>query len=369
MPHQDPTKPASPTPRTAALLQQAVRDHVFPGCVYAVYAGGRILAHHAIGRFRYEASSPEVRLDTVYDAASLTKVMAATPAAMLLYERGRLVLDQPVGELLPGFVAAHAGDRRRAAVTVRMLLDHSSGLPGYGRLFEQAQGRQAMLDLCMGQPLIADPGTKTEYSDIGFMLLGAILEQAAGEALDSYCLREIYQPLTMHNTSFCPAEAQRPAIPPTEIDDAFRHREIQGEVHDENAWAMGGIAGHAGLFTDARDCLRFAACILDHGATPDGKALFAPATVDCFATRVCQVADSSRALGWDTPSQPSSSGTLFSSRSIGHLGFTGTSLWIDLQADLAIVLLSNRTWPYRSDSGIRALRPQFHDTLRNELGI
>jgi len=355
--------------KTTALLERAVGDRVFPGCAYAVWANDQMCAHQAMGRFRYEPDAPAVHPDTRYDAASLTKVMAATPAAMLLYDRGVLRLEQPIGELLTGFLASHPEDERRATVTLRMLLDHSSGLPGYGRLFEAAHGREGILELCMREPLIADPGVRVEYSDIGFILLGAILEHLAGEALDSFCQREIFAPLGMRATSYCPPPDARAAIPPTEIDRAFRHRVIQGEVHDENAWAMGGVSGHAGLFTDALDCIRYAACILRGGTTTTGGNLFASSTVELFATPTCRPADSSRALGWDTPSVPSSSGTHFAARSIGHLGFTGTSLWIDREAGVSIALLTNRTWPDRSNQGIRALRPCFHDTLRTELGI
>jgi serine-type D-Ala-D-Ala carboxypeptidase len=355
--------------RTAALLAQAVRDRVFPGCVYAASVEGRVRAHQAVGRFRYEPDSPSVRLDTRYDIASLTKVIAATPAAMLLYDRGLLRLEQSVAELLPQFLAAHPEDQRRRAVTVRMLLDHSSGLPGYGRLFEAATGRNGILELAMQQPLIAHPGVRTEYSDIGFILLSAILEQLAGEPLDRFCQREVFSPLSMHATGYAPPLPMRAAIPPTEIDREFRHRVIQGEVHDENAWAMGGVSGHAGLFADALDCLRFAGCMLNRGSSTAGQRLFEAATVELFATPTCQPADSSRALGWDTPSVPSSSGSRFSARSIGHLGFTGTSLWIDRETRLAVVLLSNRTWPDRGNHAIRALRPRFHDTLRAELGV
>lgn len=373
--------PLRALPRTTALLQQAVRDRTFPGCVYAVYAAGAVQAHQAIGYFRYigdaaSAAPPDptpdhqkVQLDTRYDAASLTKVMAATAAAMLLYDRGALALDQPVSELLPGFAAEQAADPRRAAVTVRMLLDHSSGLPGYVRLFESASDRRSILELCMRQPLTAAPGTRAEYSDIGFMLLGAILEQLAGEPLDGFCQREIFAPLAMTATGFCPPLPLRAQIPPTEMDDAFRHLEVQGEVHDENAWVMGGVSGHAGLFTDALDVMRFAGCILHGGRGPDGQRLFASSTVKLFATRTGHPGDSSRALGWDTPSVPSSSGTRFSAHSVGHLGFTGTSLWIDLDAGVAVTLLTNRTWPHRDNQAIRLLRPLFHDAVRSELSL
>jgi CubicO group peptidase (beta-lactamase class C family) len=303
----------------------------------------------------------------VYDLASLTKVLATTTAAMLLWQRGRLPLDLPVVELLPEFATSDPHDVRRPRITVRMLLDHSSGLPGYVRLFDRVSGRQAMVEACLHQPLTANPGTRAEYSDVGFMLLGHLLEQISGEPLHVFCAREIFAPLGMRSTGFCPPPHQRHKIPPTEDDHTFRHRVIQGEVHDENASVMGGVAGHAGLFSDAVDPLRLAACLLGDGRTAEGTRLFAAETLSLFSQRAEQPPCTSRALGWDTPSSPSSSGSVFSSRSIGHLGFTGTSLWIDLEAGVAVTLLTNRTWPDRSNQGIRALRPRFHDAVRDAI--
>ncbi|MDT7817197.1 MAG: serine-type D-Ala-D-Ala carboxypeptidase, partial [Acidobacteriaceae bacterium] len=321
----------------------------------------------AVGRFTYEPDSSRVEPGTIFDLASLTKVLATTAAIMRLYDRGKLALDASLREWLPEFAAADASDTRRPSVTLRMLLDHSSGLPGYARLFESANDRLAMIDACLRQPLTADPGTRAEYSDIGFMILGYLVEKIAGERLDSFCQREIFAPLGMSTTRFCPEQELRASIPPTEDDRHFRHRIIQGEVHDENAFVTGGVAGHAGAFSNAVDLLRFARGVLANGATPSGTQLFAAQTVAHFAERAHQPLGTSRALGWDTPSVPSSSGSLFSARSIGHLGFTGTSLWIDLEAGIAVTLLTNRTWPNRSNQAIRDLRPRFHDALRREL--
>lgn len=358
-------------PVTTALLKQAVRDRVFPGCVFGVLAMANSespeQAVHAIGRFTYEPHSTRVEPDTIFDLASLTKVLATTAAAMRLYDCGVLPLDTSIAEWMPEFVAADSSDPRRSSVTIRMLLDHSSGLPGYARLFESANDSLSIVDASLRQPLTADPGTRAEYSDIGFIILGYLLEKIAGERLESFCQREIFGPLSMNTTGFCPKRPLRKSIPPTEDDRNFRHRVIQGDVHDENASVMGGIAGHAGLFSSAQDTLRFARCILAKGATPSGPQLFSAQTVALFATPAQQPPGTSRALGWDTPSAPSSSGTRFSARSVGHLGFTGTSIWIDLDARIAVTLLTNRTWPDRSNQAIRELRPRFHDALRDEL--
>jgi CubicO group peptidase (beta-lactamase class C family) len=358
-------------PVTTALLEKAVRDRVFPGCAFAVLDTGNAQtaeqSAHAVGRFTYEPDSSRVEPGTIFDLASLTKVLATTAAIMRLYDRGQLALDASLREWLPEFAAADASDTRRPSVTLRMLLDHSSGLPGYARLFESANDRLAMIDACLRQPLTADPGTHAEYSDIGFMILGFLVEKVAGERLDSFCQREIFAPLGMSTTRFRPEQELRASIPPTEDDRSFRHRIIQGEVHDENAFVMDGVAGHAGLFSNVVDLLRFARCILANGMTASGTQLFAAQTVALLAKPPQQPPGTSRALGWDTPSVPSSSGRLFSARSIGHLGFTGTSLWIDLDAGIAVTLLTNRTWPNRSNQAIRELRPRFHDALRREL--
>jgi CubicO group peptidase (beta-lactamase class C family) len=354
-------------PGVTRLLEEAVRHRVFPGCTYGVLTPGSEAWVEAVGRFTYEPDATAVTAGTVYDLASLTKVLATTAAAMLLWERGRLPLDTPVVDLLPEFATSNPRDTRRSRVTVRMLLDHSSGLPGYERLFEHVSGRQAMIEACLHRPLTAKPGTRAEYSDLGFILLGHLLEQISGERIDVFCAREIFGPIGMRSAGFCPLPYQRDKIPPTEDDHTFRHRVIQGEVHDENASVMGGVAGHAGLFSDAVDPLRLAACVLEGGSTPAGSSLFSAETISLFSRRAEQPPGTSRGLGWDTPSSPSSSGSLFSSRSIGHLGFTGTSLWIDLEAGVAVTLLTNRTWPDRSNQGIRAFRPQFHDAVRDAI--
>jgi len=358
-------------PEATALLEQAVREHVFPGCAFAVLAADDAQpsedAVHAVGQFTYEPDAPPIEPGTIFDLASLTKVLATTTAVMLLHDRQQLTLDAPLAAWLPEFAAADPSDARRSRVTLRMLLDHSSGLPGYVRLFESVSDRLAMIEASLRQPLTADPGTRTEYSDIGFITLGYLVETITGERLDLYCQREIFAPLGMTTTRFCPEEPLHASIPPTEDDRSFRHRIIQGEVHDENASVMGGVAGHAGLFSNALDPLRLAACMLANGLTLSGSQLFSAQTVARFAEPANESFGTSRALGWDTPSVPSSSGNFFSRHSIGHLGFTGTSLWIDLDAGIALTLLTNRTWPDRSNQAIRELRPRFHDAVRREL--
>jgi CubicO group peptidase (beta-lactamase class C family) len=364
---------AGPRVRFAAayrLLNDAIAARAFPGCAFGVLADGDIVLQDALGRFTYDEGAPAVCADTVYDVASLTKVVATTAAAMLLCQRGLLDLDTPLGELLPGFVVGRAPDERARHVKLRHLLAHNSGLPGYVEFFRTAATPSALFRACLELPLEAEPGARAEYSDPGFILLAKALEVCTREHLASWVRREVFQPLGLTATCFCPAPAARMSIPPTEEDTTLRSRRIQGEVQDEHAWLLKGAGGHAGLFSNVQDLLRFAGGILNAGPETESQTgnprLFDPATVQLFAQRQGPEG-SSRALGWDTPSKNSSSGRHFSPRSIGHLGFSGCSLWIDLEDRVAVALLSNRTWPDRQSQLIREVRPVFHDAVRESL--
>lgn len=349
-----------------AVLRDAIAAHAFPGCAFGVLSGGAIVLSDALGRFTYEADAAAVLPETVYDLASLTKVVATTAMAMLLVQRGKLDMDELLGEWLPGFVVGRKPGDHAREVRLRHLLAHSSGLPGYVEFFREHSAPRGLLRACLELPLEAEPGTRAEYSDPGFILLGKALEVCAGEALDSWTHREIFAPLELASTGFGPPRQARSAIPPTEEDTNWRHRRIQGEVQDENAWVLGGSAGHAGLFSNVPDLLRFSAEILRAGGSDGGPSLFNAETLASFAQRQ-PPAGSSRALGWDTPSENSSAGTDFSARSIGHLGYSGCSLWIDLEAQVAVVLLTNRTWPDRTSQLIKQVRPAFHNAIRAAL--
>jgi len=337
---------------TFAVLGKAIADRAFPGASAAVVADGKLVALRGMGRFTYDDAAPEIAAGTIFDLASVSKVVATTAMAMLLYERGHLDLDVPVAGIIPQFAR---GDIRRQEVTIRMLLAHSSGLPAYMRLYQQAHTREQLLQAALAVPLEADPDTRAAYSDIGFIILGAALERIADEPLDRFCAREVFGPLGMHHTTYCPPASLRPGIPPTQDDREFRKRIIQGEVQDENASVLGGVAGHAGVFSNAADLAVFAHCMLQ-----GGRPILRPDTVELFTRRH---GTSSRALGWDTPSAPSQSGKYFSPRSFGHLGYTGTSLWIDPERRLAVALLTNRTWPDTKSQLIKQVRPQFHDAV------
>lgn len=351
------------------ILKEAIAKRAFPGCAFGVLTDKEVVLQGALGRFTYEENAPAVAAETVYDVASLTKVVATTAAAMLLVQRGQLDLETPLGELLPGFVAGRAAGDLARTVALHHLLAHNSGLPGYVEFFRTATTPAALLQACLELPLQAAPGMRSEYSDPGFILLGKALEILIGTDLASWTHREVFQPLGMAASGFCPPPEMRSAIPPTEEDSELRHRRIQGEVQDENAWILGGVAGHAGLFSNVPDLLRFAGAILrsnQSSGSEEHLSLFSQAVLKRFAKRQ-PPEGSSRALGWDTPSQPSSSGKHFPRHSIGHLAYSGCSLWIDLDAAVAVVLLTNRTWPDRQSQLIREIRPRFHDAVREAL--
>jgi serine-type D-Ala-D-Ala carboxypeptidase len=361
------------------LLQEAITRQAFPAASVAVAYRGQLIALKSLGHFIYETPSGELTAGapsfprsvreggdfdsditptTLFDLASLTKVAATTTMAMLLYERGLLDLEAPVSAIVPEFIHDDARDPRRHEVTLRMLLAHSSGLPAYEKLFLKSPTRDQLLQAAFTTPLAANPATRAEYSDIGFIILGIALERLADETLDRFCQREIFAPLAMTNTTFNPPLEIRAQIPPTADDRAFRQRIIQGEVQDENASILGGVAPHAGLFSTAQDLAKFA-----HAMLNGGHPILRPATVSLFTRREPAPTATSRALGWDTPSASSQSGKYFSPNSYGHLGYTGTSLWIDPTRQLSITLLTNRTWPDCSHQAIKQLRPKFHDAI------
>ncbi len=277
--------------------------------------------------------------------------------AMILYERGALDLEMPVGSIIPEFAR---DDPRRNEITIHRLLAHSSGLPAYEKLFERARTREELLGAAYEMPLVAEPGAVAAYSDIGFIILGEALSRIADEPLDRFCQANIFGPLGMTSTTFCPPTNVRGSIPPTADDHWFRHRIIQGEVHDENASVLGGVAGHAGLFAPAADLATFADAVLR------GRLVRAE-TLSVFTRREVSPPNTSRALGWDTPSPPSQSGKYFSRLSFGHLGYTGTSLWIDPERELSVALLTNRTWPDNRNQAIQQVRPAFHDAIGEAL--
>ena len=338
-----------------AIVERAIAQKAFPGGVVAVGKDGALVHLRAFGRLSYDADAPEVRTDTIYDLASLTKVVVTTTTAMILVDEGRLDLSRPVSAFLPRFRGA--GKER---VTVESLLTHSSGLDWGASLYKDTKGKQAFVERIEAMDLKYAPGSKSLYSDLGVILLGEILERVAGEPLDSFAQKRILEPLGMKDTRYRPGPELMARIAPTERDP-WRGRLIRGEVHDENAFAMGGVAPHAGLFGTAPDLARFAQMLLNGGVL-EHQRIVSREVVEQF-TRRAGVPDSSRALGWDTPSPNSSAGDRLSPRSFGHTGFTGTSMWIDPERKVFVILLTNRVHPTRENNAIFEVRRAVADAV------
>ncbi len=362
-------------------LDKAIEKAEIPGAVALAQMPreGEMLEHLSVRGLA--AVSPErvpMTRETIFDLASLTKCMATATAIMLLVAEGRLGLDDPVAKYLP-----HFDQRGKEEVTLRHLLTHSSGLKPWlpfhelAREKEQKKGEEIIrtadakafvLDRIFRSKLVHDPGEAAVYGDLDFIVLGALVEEVSGEPLDAFCAKRIFEPMGLANTFFIPLPegggrpegVVRQRFAATE-NCPWREQVVWAEVHDPNSWMMGGVAGHAGLFGTADDVMRFAQVILDvwHGRSD----LLPRELLQTFCTRQKMPANSDWALGWDTPTAgASSSGQFFSENSIGHLGFTGTSLWIDLERETAVVLLTNRVHQVAKRSYF-GLRPKVHDLI------
>jgi beta-glucosidase-like glycosyl hydrolase/CubicO group peptidase (beta-lactamase class C family) len=352
------------------LLDGFVTAGAFPGGVLAVGYHDQLTVY-PFGAQTRDAKAPKVTENTIYDMASLTKVIVTTTSAMMLAQQKRLDLDAPVQRYLPEFSAAAKADPNpswRARVTVRMLMLHDSGLPAHRDYYKEAKGHDAVLEKILAEPLVHEPGTQVEYSDLGFILLGEIIGRLTGETLEQFAKGHIFAPLGMSDTMYNPPASMRARIAPTELDTDFRKRLLRGEVHDENAFALGGVSGNAGLFGTADDLAAFAQMLLNGGIYAHHR-LLARTTIQEFTARQV-VGDSARTLGWDVPTPPNSAaGHYLSASAYGHTGFTGTSLWIDPERGLFVVLLTNRVNPTRADEQIRQVRPAIHDAILQALGL
>lgn len=320
------------------VVERGLAAGGFPGAAVVVGRKGFAVWEKGFGRLGWTPSSGYVIPDrTIYDIASLTKVVATTTAIMLLHDEGKVRLEDPVSRFLPGF---SGGDKDR--VTVHQLLTHRSGLPAGRDIWRIARTPEAAREAVIASALKYQPGSRYEYSDLGADILAFVAEAAAGERLDRYLGRRIFTPLGMTDTDFRPAGSLRGRIAPTELTPP-RGYPIRGEVHDENAFALGGIAGHAGLFSTATDLAVFAQMMLNGGEYRGVRFLKAE-TVELFTRR----SSGSRALGWDTCAASGSCGQYMSERAYGHTGFTGTSLWIDPDREMFVILLTNRVHASRA---------------------
>lgn len=359
-------------------MDRAVRDRVFPGAVLAVRQGGEMRCLAVAGRLSTEPPGKAVQSSTIYDLASLTKPLVTATSLLLLIQNGKLALDTPIRTILVELDGTPIG-----SVRLRDFLTHSSGLPGWRPIYEKLESngvaqnheqretaKQAVLQLIRDEPLVYERGARSLYSDLGFILLGLTVERVSGLSLDQQYQENVAGPMGARPLLYTPLVAGTDqitsplvdcaAIAPTEWDE-WRRRLLRGEVHDENAAAMGGVAGHAGLFGTAESVLAVAGAWLE--AYCGRPSILDRELVREFTGRTTRVPKSSWALGWDTPTEPSSSGQYFSASSFGHLGYTGTSLWIDPLRELEVVLLSNRVHPTRKNDRIQSFRPVIHDLI------
>jgi CubicO group peptidase (beta-lactamase class C family) len=336
------------------VVQRAHEDGAFPAAVVEVGNRDGVMWRQPFGRLDHDPVSPATDAGSIFDLASLTKVIATTSVAMRLVEQGRIHLADEVKRWIPEWRG-----KDRESVTLRSLLTHSSGLTAWLPFYRDYKGRQEFQHAMCSLPLEYRPDTQSIYSDLGFMLLAFILEDAAQSPFETL-VSELLQSVTSSPMLFKPPSSMRPLIAPTEFDP-WRGRRLVGEVHDENAWALGGVAGHAGLFGTAEAVGDFARAVLRALTTGDDR-IAAKNTVRQFVTRVADV-PGSRALGWDTMLPTSSCGTKISPTAFGHTGFTGTSLWIDPLRQLYVVFLTNRVSPTRENNKIQKIRPALHDAV------
>jgi CubicO group peptidase (beta-lactamase class C family) len=342
-------------PRLDSVIKAGIADHATPGATIAVARRGRIVLLKGYGHTDWASGAPAATDSTMYDMASLTKVVATTTAAMMLEEEGKLNIDRTVASYLPEY---DVPDKR--AITVRMLLTHASGIRSNHPLWKEAKGREQYFAGMVKWPLVREPGSAVEYTDWNMVLMQFIIERLTGQTLDQFVQARVFGPLGMRDTQYNPPETLKPRIAPTETED-FRGGQVWGVVHDETAWVLGGVSGNAGLFSSARDLAVFVQMLLN-GGSYGGAQLIKPATIARWTAR--QRPDASRALGWDTPSPQSSAGRFFSMRSFGHTGFTGTSIWADPERELLVVLLTNRVNPTRDNQKIGPLRRAVADIVQ-----
>jgi beta-glucosidase-like glycosyl hydrolase/CubicO group peptidase (beta-lactamase class C family) len=352
-----------------SVVEHAVTDKAFPGATLAVGYKGKV-SLHAFGKLSYEANSPTGDMRTMYDIASLTKVVVTTTLTAKLVEGdfpAPLDLDARVDRYLPEWANGPDPHGWRPKVTVRHLLTHTSGLPPFKEYWRTSTGKQDTLTRIFAEPLDYEPGTKEVYSDLGIILMAQIIERLTGRSLDDLAKSYIFSPLGMKDTTYRPAQKLWPWIAPTEFDKHLRHKLVQGEVHDENAFTMGGVSGHAGVFSTAPDLAAFCQMLLNGGVYAHRRIL-KRATIAQFTTPQ-QLSNGTRTLGWAVPTEGSSSGHFFSAHSFGHTGFTGTSIWIDPDRQVFVVLLTNRVNPTRENMKIAQVRSAVHDAVMQALGF
>ena len=350
-----------------AVLDSGIQNKIFPGAQVFIAKNGDVIFNGGFGYHDYSSNSYRVTKKSIYDIASITKVLSITPVIMELISRKKISLDQPVYYFLPDFKG-----RGKEKVTIRHLLTHSSGIKSYHRFFLEKKylNRDDVINKIINMDLEFDPGSHFSYSDLGMIHLMEIAEKVSSKPLEQISSSWIYNRLGMNSTTYNPAEDLLPQIVPTEFDTLYRKKLIHGIVHDENTYLLGGVSSHAGLFSTAEDLAKYAQMHLNNGSWL-GKRIFKESLLKKFTSKQFIPIDSDYALGWDTPSVngKSSAGDYFSKSSYGHLGFTGTSLWIDPNESIIVILLTNRVHPTRDREGIYGIRRKFHNEVMKSILI
>ena len=339
-----------------SLIENAISDSAFPGAVLLVGKNDEIIYEKAYGHYTYDPTSPKVSMNSIFDLASVSKAVGTTTATMMLIDEGELNLDDKVIQYLPEF-----NNNGKENITIRNLLLHNSGLAPFKKYYDVYSTAEEVINDIMNLTPEQEPGSKYVYSDLGMITLQKVIEKVSGKSLDKFLDENLFTPLEMTSTMYNPPLELKDICMPTELDDFYRMRQLQGEVHDERAYMLNGVAGHAGLFSTAPDLAKFLQMILQKG-NYQGKQIIKPETVELFIKK--QSEQSSRGLGWDTKSpEGSSSGQYFDLTSYGHTGYTGTSVWTDPTKNLFVILLTNRVYPTRNNNKLSKYRPLIHDAV------
>jgi CubicO group peptidase (beta-lactamase class C family) len=353
-----------------SLVLKGIESRYFPGAQLLIGSRSEILYFKSYGSFTYSSDSKPVDDNSIFDLASLTKVAATTPAVMILYNQGKINLEDKVIKYIPEF-----NNNGKENITILNLLLHNSGLKDWIPFYKTRKNKEEVFKTIFDINLVYQTGSKFVYSDLNFILLGLIVERVSGKSLDEFCKEYIYSPYEMKLTMFNPSENLKNNILPTENDKYWRNKQLQGEVHDEAAYLMGGVSGNAGLFSNAKDLYKYTRTLLL--TQDDAKSMVKPlkdpgifdkSTIEYFTTKY-NIAEyiNTRALGWDTKPLPTSyrapCGELISENCFGHTGYTGTSIWCDKDRNLIIIFLTNRVYPVRENNGIREFRPDLHNKI------
>ena len=352
------------------VVSGGILNHAFPGAQLIIADNQDILYSKCYGNFTYDEFSGPVTDESMFDLASVTKVVATTTAIMILYDQKKFFLSDKVTQYIPEFA-----NNGKENITILNLLLHNSGLTAFVPFYKTLSTKEEVLNAIYNAQLEYQPETKFIYSDLNAVLLGLIVEKISGMDLNEYCKQNIFIPLDMHSTMFVPDERYKNRILPTEYDSYWRMRQIQGEVHDETTSILGGISGNAGLFSNSTDLYKFMRMMMNKGEYYNPytrglkeEKLFSPDVVSLFIKKYENVNyENSRALGWDTKPLASSSkyripcGELISDNCFGHTGYTGTSIWCDTDRNLVVIFLTNRVYPSRDNYGIRDIRPEIHN--------